>query len=120
MLIRGGGGTFIEFVEEPTLDIVKELPWVGEEDGVFFEGTPAAECLGLMLGGVTLPPPIIPPDDGGLGLTIAPVEPGTKFLGDNFGETTGMLCGGYLGDTVFGGYFGEVIGPRTPDPDIWP
>ena len=93
---------------------------MGDDEGVFFDTTPEAECLGLMLGGVTLPPPITPPDDGGLGLTIAPVDPGTKFMGDNFGETRGPPGGGYLEDTVFGGYFGDVVGPRMPEPEICP
>ena len=110
----------MELVDEPTLEIVNELPWVGDEEGVFFDAIPETECLGLMLGGVILPPPIIPPGGGGLGLTIAPVDPGTKFLGDNLGETICPLGSGYLGDTVFGGYFGEVVGPRTLDPDICP
>ena len=71
-----------------------------------------------MFGGVLLPPP--PPELGGFGLTRAPdVDPGRKFFGDNFGETTDPL-GGYLGETVLGGYFGEVVGTRMADPEFVP
>jgi len=95
-------------------------PWVGDEEGVFFEdddGAEDPECFGLMFGGVTFSPPVTP-ELGGFGLTNAPVDPGRKFFGDNFGETADddPLDGGYLGDTVLGGYFGDVVGPRIPDP----
>ncbi len=93
-------------------------PWVGDEEGVFFEDEAEdPECFGLMFGGVTFSPPVTP-ELGGFGLTNAPVDPGRKFFGDNFGETADddPLDGGYLGDTVLGGYFGDVVGPRIPDP----
>jgi|FrelakmetLWP11LW_1041352.scaffolds.fasta_scaffold91932_1 hypothetical protein len=65
-----------------------------------------------MFGGVLFPPP--PLELGGFGLTRAPdVDPGRKFFGDSFGETTDPLEGGYFGETVLGGNFGEVVGPRT-------
>ena len=60
---------------------------------------------------------------GGFGLTMVPLladddddvtTDGPKLLGDILGEMTAPVVAGYLGETVFGGYFGEVVGIRTP------
>ena len=86
-------------------DCPDDDPCVGDDDGVFF----VPECFGLMLGGV-----------GGFGLTMAPPDDddvtvgGPKLLGDILGEITAPDVAGYLGETVLGGYFGDVVGARTP------
>ncbi len=94
------GGFIAEFVG----------PCVGDDDGVFF----IPGCFGLIFGGV-----------GGFGLTIVPddvtVPPaGPKLFGDIFGEITAPPESGYFGETVLGGYFGDVVGARIPIPEPGP